>query len=154
MGRLAHTGWAGVKRVRVDATDCPVARERLRKLKEVERLIAAGCGRTRAGSGRCRTWSASAGCASGTPGRARPSCMSCTTGSIRGWRWPQWNGLVERINRTVRTECWNHYQGEWNCRAMNERMDECIRFYNNERPHHSLGMKNPAETATMTGVSA
>ena len=45
MGRLAHTGWAGVKRVRVDATDCPVARERLRKLKEVERLIAAGCKR-------------------------------------------------------------------------------------------------------------
>ena len=45
MGRLAHTGWAGVKRVRVDATDCPVAHERLRKLKEVERLIAAGCGR-------------------------------------------------------------------------------------------------------------
>ena len=38
MGRLAHTGWVGVKRVRVDATDCPVARERLRKLKEVERL--------------------------------------------------------------------------------------------------------------------
>ena len=45
MGRLAHTGWAGVKRVRVDATDCPVARERLRKLKEVERLVAAGCKR-------------------------------------------------------------------------------------------------------------
>ena len=42
MGRLAHTGWAGVKRVRVDATDCPVARERLRKLREVERLAASG----------------------------------------------------------------------------------------------------------------
>ena len=28
------------------------------------------------------------------------------------------------------------------------------RFYNNERPHHSLGMKTPAEAATMTGVSA
>ena len=53
-----------------------------------------------------------------------------------------------------RTECWNHYRGEWNCRAMNERMDEYIRFYNNERPHHSLGMKTPAEAATMTGVSA
>ena len=45
MGRLAHTGWAGVKRVRVDATDCPVAHERLRKLKEVERLVEAGCKR-------------------------------------------------------------------------------------------------------------
>ena len=64
-------------------------------------------------------------------------------------RRPQWNGLVERINRTVRTECWNHYRGEWNCRAMNERMDEYIRFYNNERPHHSLGMKTPAEAATI-----
>ena len=57
--------------------------------------------------------------------------------------------LVERMHR-----CWNHYRGEWNCRAMNERMGEYIRFYNNERPHHSLGMKTPAEAATMAGVSA
>ena len=33
-------------------------------------------------------------------------------------------------------------------------LDEYIRFYNSERPHHSLGMKTPAEAATMTGVSA
>ena len=187
--------------------------------------------RTRAGSGRCRTRSASAGCASGTPGRdwhaaiqvdhmtlsgdgvtlkgfhavapgdrrfcgrmysrANSGCAADFLRRLVGeWgadavcriqvdggsefmgeferacmqlgiellvlpaRRPQWNGLVERINRTVRTECWNHYRGEWNCRAMNERMDEYIRFYNNERPHHSLGMKTPAEAATMTGVSA
>ena len=29
---------------------------------------------------------------------------------------------------------------------MNERMDEYIRFYNNERPHHSLGMKTPGRS--------
>ena len=332
MGRLAHTGWAGVKRVRVDATDCPVARERLRKLKEVERLIAAGCGRLAAISSqgigksayyewrgrfgreglrglspksrrprshpgrqwtmqdaerirrlrerhpwagaaklhvlhnrehprlalaavkrivswllrrrrilRCdfaerggprrqrdfsgsharrwdmrRDWHAAIqvdhmtlsgdgvtlkGFHAVAPGdrrfcgrmysRANSGCAADFLRRLVGeWgadavcriqvdggsefmgeferacmqlgiellvlpaRRPQWNGLVERINRTVRTECWNHYRGEWNCRAMNERMDECIRFYNNERPHHSLGMKTPAEAATMAGVSA
>ena len=332
MGRLAHTGWAGVKRVRVDATDCPVARERLRKLKEVERLIAAGCKRLtaissqgvgksayyewrgrfgreglrglspksrrprshpgrqwtmqdaerirrlrerhpwagaaklhvlhnrehprlalaavkrivswllkrrrilrcdfaeRGGSRRQRDFSgsharrwdmrrdwhaaiqvdhmtlsgdgvtlkgfhavapgdrrfcgrmysrASSGCAadflrrlvgewgadavrriqvdggSEFMGEFERACMQLGIELlVLPARRPQWNGLVERINRTVRAECWNHYRGEWNCRAMNERMDEYIRFYNSERPHHSLGMKTPAEAATMTGVSA
>ena len=121
MGRLAHTGWAGVKRVRVGrhglsggarapsqvegggAADRGGLRapggdqqpgDREVRVLRVAGPVSAGrgCGgcrrspaapaRTRAGSGRCRTRSASAGCASGTPGRARPSCMSCTTGSI------------------------------------------------------------------------
>ena len=148
MGRLAHTGWVGVKRVRVDATDCPVAHERLRKLKEAERRLVG-------------EWGADAVCriqvdgGSEFMGEFERACMQLGIELlVLPARRPQWNGLVERINRTVRTECWNHYRGEWNCRDMNERMDEYIRFYNDERPHHSLGMKTPAETATMTGVSA
>ena len=68
-------------------------------------------------------------------------------------RRPQWNGLVERINRD-QDGVLEPLSGRVECRAMNERMDEYIRFYNSERPHHSLGMKTPAEAATMTGVSA
>ena len=66
-GQVSTHRMAGVKRVRVDATDCPVARERLRKLKEVERLIAAGSGAWRRsaarGSGSPRTTNGGAGSA-------------------------------------------------------------------------------------------
>ena len=43
MGRLAHTGWAGVKRVRVDATDCPVAARRRVKQRSGAALANSVC---------------------------------------------------------------------------------------------------------------
>ena len=67
---------------------------------------------------------------------------------------PKWNGLVERANRTVREEFWAHYTGDYNCQGINEALDRYRHYYNHLRPHYALGLKTPAEYATMTAVSA
>ena len=69
-------------------------------------------------------------------------------------RRPELNGIVERANRTARTEFWSHYDGELTCKAMNEALNLHLDYHNNRRPHRSLGMKTPAETARMLGLAA
>ena len=69
-------------------------------------------------------------------------------------RSPQLNGIVERANRTARVECWSQHRGELTCAAMNETLRHHLDYYNNRRPHRSLGMKTPAEFARMINVAA
>ena len=69
-------------------------------------------------------------------------------------RRPQLNGIVERANRTVRSECWRLYDGELNCAAMNKALQDCLHYYNNRRPHRSLGMRTPAQQAILLDMAA
>lgn len=55
---------------------------------------------------------------------------------------PSQNGLIERLNRTLRAECLNLY---WftSLRELNESIDEWMINYNFYRPHQNLGYKPP-----------
>ena len=57
---------------------------------------------------------------------------------------PTQNGLVERLNRTLRTECLNL---EWfqNMEVLNEKIQDWSQTYNHIRPHSSLGYDTPVE---------
>ena len=54
----------------------------------------------------------------------------------------------------MRIECWSQYRDELACAAMNKALDSCLDYCNNRRRHRSLGMKTPAEFATMTAMAA
>ena len=69
-------------------------------------------------------------------------------------RRPQLNGIVERANRTARAECWRLHDGELNCRAMNKTLQAYLEYYNNRRPHRSLGTRTPEEQAILPGMAA
>ena len=69
-------------------------------------------------------------------------------------RRPQLNGIVERANRTVRSECWRFHDGELNCAAMNKALQDCLDYCNNRRPHRSLGMRTPAQQAILLDMAA
>ena len=68
-------------------------------------------------------------------------------------RSPELNGMVERANRSERIECWSQHQGELTCAALNEAQALWLDYYNNRRPHRSLGMKTPAEAAAALGMA-
>ena len=57
---------------------------------------------------------------------------------------PSQNGLIERLNGTLRTECLNL---EWfeGIAQLNERIQSWWMDYNTLRPHSSIGYKNPDE---------
>ena len=59
-------------------------------------------------------------------------------------RRPRLNGIVERANRTARSECRRFCGGELNGAAMSEALGRCLDYCSNRRPHRSLGMKAPA----------
>ena len=69
-------------------------------------------------------------------------------------RSPELNGIVERANRTVRIECWSQCRDNLACAAMNAALGRCLDYCNNRRRHRSLGMKTPAEFATMAAMAA
>ena len=68
-------------------------------------------------------------------------------------RRPQLNGIVERANRTARSECQRFCGRELNCAAMNEALGRCLDYCSNRQPHRSLGMKTPAELTRVTEVA-
>ena len=68
-------------------------------------------------------------------------------------RRPQLNGIVERANRTARSECWRACDGELNCGAMNKTLRTCLDYCNNRRPH-SLDMRTPKQQAAFLGMAA
>lgn len=57
---------------------------------------------------------------------------------------PTQNGLIERLNGTLRTECLNL---EWfrSMEELNEQIQEWTVIYNTIRPHSSIGFKTPDE---------
>ena len=57
---------------------------------------------------------------------------------------PSQNGLIERLNGTLRTECLNL---EWfvNIPQLNEKLQKWWMDYNTIRPHSSIGYKTPDE---------
>lgn len=61
---------------------------------------------------------------------------------------PQQNGMIERLIRTIKEQCIYHYRFESIKHAMTTIMN-WIQFYNEERPHQSLGMKSPAKSFTL-----
>lgn len=69
-------------------------------------------------------------------------------------RSPELNGIVERANRSERIECWSQHRGELTCAALNESQERWLDYYNNRRPHRSLGMRTPAQAAVDMGMAA
>lgn len=57
---------------------------------------------------------------------------------------PQQNGMVERLIRTIKEQCIYHHRFE-SIRHAERIIADWIQFYNEERPHQSLGMKSPTE---------
>jgi len=58
-------------------------------------------------------------------------------------RHPQTQGKEERFNGTLKRECLRYRSHENMAHAQRD-FDEYRRFYNNERPHHALGLATPA----------
>ena len=58
---------------------------------------------------------------------------------------PQQNGMVDRLIRTIKEQCVYHHRFE-NIRNAETIIANWIRFYNEDRPHQSLGMKSPSES--------
>ena len=51
---------------------------------------------------------------------------------------PQWNGCVERANRTARIGFWNFLDCELTVKAVSTKLLEYEFFYNYQRPHSAL----------------
>ena len=60
-------------------------------------------------------------------------------------RRPQWNGRVERANRTARIEFWNFLDCELTVSAVSSKLLRYEFFYNYERPHSALDYLTPNE---------
>ena len=60
-------------------------------------------------------------------------------------RRPQWNGCVERTNRSARAEFWNLYDGPLTVEHVAPRLARYEFFFNDERPHASLTHRTPNE---------
>ncbi len=60
-------------------------------------------------------------------------------------RRPQYNGCVERANRSARTEFWNLYNGPLTVTSVASRLAQYEFFYNYQRPHASLAYRTPNE---------
>jgi len=57
---------------------------------------------------------------------------------------PEQNGMVERVIRTLKDQCVHRHRFE-TLQHASRVIGDWITFYNNGRPHQSLGMKTPAE---------
>jgi len=53
--------------------------------------------------------------------------------------------MVERLMRTINEQCIYHHRFE-SIQNAERIISNWIRFYNEGRPHQSLGMKSPAES--------
>ena len=75
--------------------------------------------------------------------------VACQAAGIALWvlppRKPQWNGCVERANRTGREEFWECYAGELDVPTITGALRAWENEYNTVRPHHALAMRTPAE---------
>ena len=60
-------------------------------------------------------------------------------------RRPQWNGCVERANRSARIEFWNRYDGPLTVSDVAPRLLEHEFFHNYLRPHTALDCRTPNE---------
>ncbi len=60
-------------------------------------------------------------------------------------RRPQFNGCVERANRSARAEFWSLYNGPLTVTAVAPRLNDYEFFYNYQRPHASLAYRTPNE---------
>ncbi len=60
-------------------------------------------------------------------------------------RQPQWNGCVERANRSARIEFWNLYDGPLTVADVAPRLAEHEFFHNYRRPHWALDCQTPNE---------
>ena len=60
-------------------------------------------------------------------------------------RRPQWNGHVERANRTARIEFWNFLDCDLTVKAVSRKLLKHEFFYNYERPHSALDYLAPNE---------
>ena len=60
-------------------------------------------------------------------------------------RRPQWNGCVERTNRTARIEFWSLYDGPLTVAGVTPALARYEFFYNYQRPHASLALRTPNE---------
>ena len=60
-------------------------------------------------------------------------------------RRPQWNGCVERTNRSARAEFWSLYTGPLTVAAVSPALTQYEFFFNYERPHASLDYQTPNE---------
>ena len=60
-------------------------------------------------------------------------------------RRPQWNGCVERANRSARAEFWSLYDGPLTVADVASSLAEYEFFFNYERPHASLAYRTPNE---------
>jgi len=58
-------------------------------------------------------------------------------------RRPQWNGCVERTNRSARIEFWNRYNGPLTVAAVSTELAKYEFFFNYQRPHVSLDYQTP-----------
>jgi putative transposase len=57
---------------------------------------------------------------------------------------PQQNGMVERVIRTLKEQCVHRHRFE-TLQHASRVIGDCIRFYNNRRPHQALKMRTPAQ---------
>ena len=60
-------------------------------------------------------------------------------------RRPQWNGCVERANRSARIEFWSLYDGPLTVADIAPRLAEHEFFHNYQRPHWALDCRTPNE---------
>ena len=60
-------------------------------------------------------------------------------------RRPQWNGCVERTNRSARIEFWSLYDGPLTVAGVAPALARFEFFFNYERPHTSLAYRTPNE---------
>ena len=60
-------------------------------------------------------------------------------------RRPQWNGCVERTNRSARIEFWGLYDGPLTVAGVAPALARFEFFFNYERPHTSLAYQTPSE---------
>ena len=63
-------------------------------------------------------------------------------------RAPQANSIAERVIGTLRRECFDHVI-VWNERHLRRVMREYVQFYNDDRPHRSLGLEPPNGSPAM-----
>lgn len=75
--------------------------------------------------------------------KAKPYCNQIRT--ARPYKKNE-QSYIESFNRTLRKEClgWRKYRKQ-DLRSVQEKVDEFIEFYNNQRPHLSLNLLTPRE---------
>ena len=66
-------------------------------------------------------------------------------------RRPQWNGVVERTNRSARAEFWNLYDGPLTVADVSRDLARYEFFFNYERPHAARAQPGAAAAACGEG---